>query len=89
MSNVKVSGQFQADHAAAINAAVASGLGVGFSPLWQIRNLVDQGLVELILTDFEPPTIPIHAVWPGTKLPLAKTTLFASFLALRLKSERL
>jgi DNA-binding transcriptional LysR family regulator len=89
IGNLKVSGQFQTDHAAAINAAVVSGLGVGFSPLWQIRNLVDQGLVELILTDFEPPTIPIHAVWPGTKLSLAKTTLFASFLALRLKSERL
>ncbi|MBN8941679.1 MAG: LysR family transcriptional regulator [Rhizobiales bacterium] len=86
---VKVSGRFRADSTAATYKAVALGLGIGFTPLWQIRDLVDRGEVELILTTFEPPKAPIHAVWPASKLPLAKTRLFIDFLARELKAERL
>ena len=86
---VPVSGRFRTDSTAAIHAVVAQGLGIGFTPLWQIRNLVDQGAVEIILEDFEAARIPIHAVWPPSKLPLAKTRLFADFLAAQLKRERL
>ncbi|MGL4289097.1 MAG: LysR family transcriptional regulator [Phreatobacter sp.] len=86
---VKVSGRFRADSTAATYKAVALGLGIGFTPLWQIRDLVDQGSVELILTSFEPPKAPIHAVWPTSKLPLAKTRLFIDFLAKELKAARL
>jgi DNA-binding transcriptional LysR family regulator len=59
------------------------------TPLWQIRGLVDHGAVEVILDEFEAAKIPIHAVWPPSKMPLAKTRLFADFLAARLKRERL
>lgn len=86
---IKVTGRFRADSTAATYKAVALGLGIGFTPLWQIRDLVDRGEVELILTDFEPPRAPIHAVWPASKLPLAKTRLFIDFLAGELKAERL
>lgn len=86
---VKVSGRFRADSTAATYKAVALGLGIGFTPLWQIRDLVDQGIVEPILTAFEPPKAPIHAVWPASKLPLAKTRLFIDFLARELKADRL
>jgi DNA-binding transcriptional LysR family regulator len=57
--------------------------------LWQVRGPVDQGRVELILTRFEPPPVPIHAVWVATRVPPAKTRMFVEFLATRLKSERL
>ena len=78
---IRVSGRLRADNTAAVYAAVARGLGIGFTPLWQIRDLVDQGVVEPILVDFEPPPVPIHAVWPATKLPPAKVRLFTEFLA--------
>jgi DNA-binding transcriptional LysR family regulator len=86
---VRVSGRFRTDSTAATHAAVAGGLGIGFSPLWQIRNLVDEGAVEVILENFEAAKLPIYAVWPPTKIPLAKTRLFTDFLAARLKRERL
>lgn len=86
---VRVSGHFRTDSTAAIHAAVAHGLGIGFAPLWQIRELVDRGMAELVLEDFEAARLPIHAVWPSTTLPLAKTRLFTDFLAARLKCERL
>jgi DNA-binding transcriptional LysR family regulator len=87
--SVRVAGRFRTDGTAAAHVAVARGLGIGLTPLWQIRDLVDQGAVEIILDEFEAARIPIHAVWPPSKMPLAKTRLFAEFLAARLKRERL
>jgi DNA-binding transcriptional LysR family regulator len=87
LKTVRVGGRFRADNTMAINAAVAGGLGVGFSPLWQIRSLVDAGAVELILVDFEGSKVPIHVVRPPTRLPPAKTQQFIEFLAARLQLE--
>jgi DNA-binding transcriptional LysR family regulator len=85
---VKVGGRFCTSGAAANQAAV-HGIGIANALLWQVRGLVDQGRVELILTRFEPPPVPIHAVWVATRVPPAKTRMFVEFLATRLKSERL
>ncbi len=53
--------------------------------LWQVCALVDRGAVEVVLTRFEPSAVPIHAVWPSTRVLPAKTQLFVDFLAARLK----
>jgi DNA-binding transcriptional LysR family regulator len=45
--------------------------------------------VEVVLEEFEPARLPIHAVWPATKLPTPKVRLFADALAQRLKNENL
>ena len=86
---VKVAGRVRSDNTAAANAAVACGAGIGFAPLWQVRDLVDRGEVEIILEDFEMARVPIHAVWLPTKVPLAKAQLFAECLVARLKREGL
>ena len=86
---VRVTGCFRSDSIAATNAAVARGVGIGFAPLWQVRELVDRGELEIILEDFEVARIPIYAVWLPTKLPLTKAQLFADSLMAHLKRERL
>ncbi len=86
---VRVAGRFRASAAAAANAAAACGLGIGQAPLWQVRPLVDRGEVELILTRFEPPPLPVHAVWAEPRLPSAKVRAFVDLLAARFKRERL
>jgi DNA-binding transcriptional LysR family regulator len=86
---VKVAGRFRSSGALAVNEAAVQGLGIANAPLWQVRALVDRGVVELILTRFEPPRVPVHAVWPATRLLPAKTQLFLNYLAARLKAERL
>ena len=86
--SVRVRGRFRTDSSAALYAAVAGGVGLGLAPLWQIRGLVDDGVVQVILEDYETSKTPIHVVWPPTRMPLARTRLFAEFLAARLKSAR-
>jgi len=89
IKTVKVAGRFQTSGAMAANAAAVEGLGIANAPLWQVRPLIDRGDAELVLTRFEPAPVPIHSVWPATRLPPAKTTMFVEFLAARLKGERL
>lgn len=89
LRRIAVHGRFRASGALAANAAAASGQGIANAPLWQVRALVDAGAVELLLTRYEPPPVPVHAVWPATRLLAAKTQLFVDFLADRLRREEL
>jgi DNA-binding transcriptional LysR family regulator len=86
---VKVAGRFRTSGALAANEAAMQGIGIGNAPLWQVRALVDRGDLELILTRFEPPPVPIHAVWTPTRVLSAKVRMFIEFFAARLKDERL
>jgi len=89
LKTVKVAGRFRSSGALAVNEAAVQGLGIANAPLWQVRALVDRGVVELVLTRFEPPRVPVHAVWPTTRLLPAKTQSFLNYFAARLKAERL
>jgi DNA-binding transcriptional LysR family regulator len=80
---VEVHGRFSADNAAACNAAVMAGLGIGVAALWQVRGPLNHGLLETVLDDWQLPTMPVHIVWPpGRQLP-ARTRAFIDFVAAR------
>lgn len=84
---VEVHGRFSADNAAACNAAVVAGLGIGVAALWQVRGLLDQGRLETVLDDWQLPGQPVHLVWPpGKQLP-ARTRAFIDFVAARWTAE--
>jgi len=83
-----VRGHFKSNDAAACNEAVAAGLGIGLAPFWQVRRMLDEGRVELVLTDFEPPPVPVHAVWVATAALPARTRLFIETLVARFAAER-
>jgi DNA-binding transcriptional LysR family regulator len=89
ITTVKVSGRLRTDVMFAASEAAVHGVGITNAPLWQVRTLVDQGRLELLLTRFEPAPRALYAVWPATRLLDVKTRLFVDFLAARLKAERL
>ena len=89
IKTVRVAGGFRTNNTATARAAAHHGLGIGYGPYWQIRDLVESGAVELVLEDYEAPRMPIQAVFPPTGMPPAKTRLFADLLAEQLKRERL
>lgn len=83
---IQVSGRLRSDNTAATYAAARLGVGLGFTPLWQIRDAVDSGEFEIVLSEYELPPLPLHAVYPPSKLPLPKARLFVDLLAQRLKA---
>jgi DNA-binding transcriptional LysR family regulator len=87
--SVAVSGPFRTSSLAAMIEAVAQGLGVGLASRWQVRAHLDRGDVEAILADFAPPPLPVHAIWPASRVTPAATRLFVAFLAERLRLEEL
>lgn len=86
---VAVSGRVDSDHAAAVNAAVFAGGGIGLAAYWQIREAIEAGRVEIVLPDYEPAPLPLYALWPRTRRMPARTRLLIDFLAARLAGEKL
>ncbi|MBE7247213.1 MAG: LysR family transcriptional regulator [Actinomycetospora chiangmaiensis] len=86
---IPVAGRFRCNDAAAANAAILQGVGIGLAPLWQVRAELDQGLLDLLLPAHEPPPIPVHALWPGNAPTPARTRAFVDLLRARLAGERI
>ena len=89
LQTVKVNGRFRTNSAAAIRAAASEGLGLARLPLWQIRDLVDEGEVVIVLSEFETEGMPIQLVWPPTKAPLERMRRFVDFLSSGLQTDLL
>ena len=89
LQTVKMEGRFRTNSAAAIRAAASEGLGLARLPLWQIRDLVDQGKVAIVLSEFETEGMPIQLVWPPTKAPLERVRRFVDFLSSGLQTDLL
>jgi DNA-binding transcriptional LysR family regulator len=89
LKTVNVSGRFRTTSAVAANEAAVLGLGIANGPFWQVRPLVDQNYVELVLTRFAPPAVTVHAVWSAAKKLPVSAELLIDFLAKRLQAERL
>ncbi|MDF2598216.1 MAG: putative transcriptional regulator protein LysR family [Methylobacterium brachiatum] len=87
VARVPVRGVFRCNDAASANAAVAAGTGLGLAPLWQIQEDIEQGRLSIVLSAFEPPPVPVQAVWPAAVSTPVRTRLFVETLALRLASE--
>lgn len=87
--SIEVHGSFRANSPAACNEAAALGLGIAAAPLWQVRPLLNQGRVEVVLSEFELPPMPISVVWPQTSSLPTRTRLLIDFIAARLAAERL
>ena len=83
---IAVGGRFRANSTAAVMRAAVEGLGVGFTPYWQVHDQVVAGALEIVLARFEVPPVPIHAVWAGNALSPAKTRQFIEFLEAALKT---
>lgn len=84
-----VSGSFRCNSMEGIYSAVRCGLGLGYSPLWQIKHMIDNGDVQIVLEDYEPEPVPIHVLWQENKYPPAKVRTFVDLLAKRLSLEGL
>jgi DNA-binding transcriptional LysR family regulator len=85
---VRVNGRFRSDSIAACCEAAIQGAGVGRGLLYQVREAMSQGRLEVVLQDWPQPQIPYHLLWPATtRLPVRTRTLI-DFLVARLGVEQ-
>ena len=81
LAKVKVSGNFQANNSVAVREAVLSGLGIAVSPIWLFGDKVDQGGLKIVLKEYQPTPLPIHAVYRRGRFQSTKVRCFIDFLA--------
>ena len=73
-----------------VRAAVASvveGWGVARLFSYQVAEHVRKGELEIVLTDYEHPPVPVHLVSPNGRLSVPKVRAFVDFAAPRLKKH--
>ncbi|SED54266.1 DNA-binding transcriptional regulator, LysR family [Rhizobiales bacterium GAS188] len=86
---LEVRGRFRSDSASARNMAAAQGFGIVLAPLWQVRRLLDEGRIELVLAGYEPEPIPLAIVWPASLAMPRRVRAVIDVLAERLSQLRL
>lgn len=66
--SVKTRGSFTCNQAAAAAQACAEGLGFGMFLSYQVEPLVRSGRLQVVLADFELPSLPVSLVYPEARL---------------------
>ena len=84
--SVEVHGPLK-DNASIVNQAVLHGLGIGVAQMWQVRELVEQRRISLLLTDYEFPPVPVHVVWSPHRQMAPRVRRFIDFLEANLKED--
>lgn len=80
---VRVSGSLKANNGDALRVAACEALGIVQLPDFIIGDDLEAGRLVPVLTDWEGPPIPIHAVFPPQRHPSAKLRAFVDFLVER------
>jgi DNA-binding transcriptional LysR family regulator len=77
---VIVQGKFRTNNSIAIREAVLAGLGVAVSPIWLFGDGMNQNLLKVVLHDYQPMTLAIHAVYRRGRFQSAKVHSLIDFL---------
>lgn len=76
---VRVSGSFQSNSAEAIRAATLAGIGVALSPVWLFGEDIQAKRLKVVLADFHPKPMPVHALIPQNRRYSAKVKACVDF----------
>jgi DNA-binding transcriptional LysR family regulator len=80
---VRVSGRLHSNNGDLLAEVAANGAGIVFEPAFIVGPEVRAGRLVPLLQDFEPPPVPIYALYPSRKHLSAKVRRFVEFLVER------
>ncbi len=80
-TTVEVTGRFKADNSEAVREGVLGGLGVAVIPAFAFRDEIETDAVRVLLKDFEPRQLPMHAVYPSRRFVPLKVRAVIDHLA--------
>jgi DNA-binding transcriptional LysR family regulator len=84
---VRVSGRMRTNNQEALVDAVVAGAGVAVLPAWLVRDDIESGSLQRVLTEYEAPRTPVYAVFPTRGPPPNKVRVFVEFLGERYRER--
>ena len=78
-SPVRVSGGIQTNSGEAVRSAALAGIGIALSPVWLIGDDIRARRLKVILADYGPKPVPIHALLPSNRRHSAKVKACMDF----------
>jgi DNA-binding transcriptional LysR family regulator len=78
---VDVKGRYQADNSEAVREGVIAGLGIAVIPVFAFTAEIERGKVKVLLKDYEPRQLPMHAVYPSRRYVPLKVRVMIDYLA--------
>jgi len=82
-----VRGRLRTDNQEALLDAVLAGTGLAILPTWLIKQQLESGHLQRVLTEFEGPRTPVYALFPRRGPPPNKVRAFVDFLSDRYRQE--
>ncbi|MBA3592766.1 MAG: LysR family transcriptional regulator [Polaromonas sp.] len=85
---LSVNGNLEFNQNAPAVAACAAGAGVGMFFCYQVAPFLKTRQLRIVLESFEPPTRPIHVVYPHARLLPMRTRVFIDWIKQELRESR-
>jgi DNA-binding transcriptional LysR family regulator len=76
---VRVRGTFQSNSGDAVRAATLAGVGLAMSPVWLFGEDLVAKRVKVVLADYRPKPLPVHALFPANRRDSAKVRACVDF----------
>lgn len=84
---VKVKGRVRVSASEGMRSAVLEGLGVAVVPTWLFTDEIELGILQRVLTDYEPDPMPIQVVTPSRRMVPPRVRAFSDYLAAEFRAE--
>ncbi|MCB1490220.1 MAG: LysR family transcriptional regulator [Rhodobiaceae bacterium] len=84
---VRVKGRIRVSVSEGMRSALLEGLGVAVVPTWLLADELETGVLQRVLTDYEPASMPIQAVTPSRRLVPPRVRAFSDFLAAEFRTD--
>ena len=81
---VRIEGRMRTNSSEVIRAAIATGMGIGYSPTWLFEPELASGEVVRLMPDWESPQSPIHLVSPRERKYSAKVKALVEHISMTL-----
>lgn len=78
---VEVGGRYRADNSEAVRDGVLGGLGIAVIPTFAFSREIESGAVKVLLQDFAPRPLPMHAVYASRRFVPLKVRAIIDHLA--------
>jgi len=84
---VRVSGSFQSNSAEAVRTATLAGIGIALSPVWLFGEDIRAKRLRVVLADYRPKPMPVHALLPANRRYSAKVKACVDFFQAEFETD--